>query len=203
MVGLCFAPPAIPPFVHLRNSSFNPDELIWTALHSGDTLIALQTLLSSYEDGHRQPSCEALYKTFLQMILQVKEVWIVLDALDECNARTGSPSEGLLSWMKDFQSSYRKNVHLLVTSRQERDIESIISKFARMDDIIPIQSDLITDDIRAYVRRRVTKGDGLKRWYSEPDIQKNTPEGHKWTQGVRSVGSRTSQVLTAYPATVC
>jgi mRNA degradation ribonuclease J1/J2 len=103
------------------------------------------------------------------MIEQVKEVWIVLDALDECRTRKGSPTEGLLSWIRDL-SSKQRNVHLLVTSRPEHDIQSTISEFAHNDDKVPIQGDLITEDIRAYVRTKVRQ-DGLKRWQSQPEVQ--------------------------------
>ena len=106
------------------------------------------------------------------MIEQVKEVWIVLDALDECRTRRGPPTKGLLSWIRDLLKSEQRNVHLLVTSRPEQDIESGVREFAHNDDIVPIQSDLITDDIRAYVRTRVREDEGLKRWRSRPDVQK-------------------------------
>jgi hypothetical protein len=36
---------------------------------------------------------------------------------------------------------------------------------------VPIQSDLICDDINAYIRTRVREGDGLKRWRNQQDVQ--------------------------------
>jgi hypothetical protein len=35
---------------------------------------------------------------------------------------------------------------------------------------VPIQSDLIEDDIRSYVYTRVKTGDWLKRWRSRTDV---------------------------------
>jgi hypothetical protein len=105
------------------------------------------------------------------MIEQVKEVWIVLDALDECRTRKGPPTEGLLSWISYLLSSEQRNVHLLVTSRPEQDINSKVSEFACNDDIVRIRSDLITNDINAYVRTRVRQSEGLKRWRSRPEVQ--------------------------------
>jgi hypothetical protein len=58
-----------------------------------------------------------------------------------------------------------------VTSRPEPDIKSEVSEWARDDDIVPIQSDLITDDIRAYVHTRIREDNGLKRWRSQPEVQ--------------------------------
>ena len=136
----------------------------------GDTLKELDSLYSSCEDGRRQPPCESLYKTFLRMIEQIKDVWIVLDALDECRTRQGPSTEGLLLWIRDLLSSEQRNVHLLVTSRPEQDITSMISQFA-CKDIVPIQSNLITDDIRAYVHTRVRQRAEFKRWRSHPEVQ--------------------------------
>jgi len=105
------------------------------------------------------------------MIEQVKEVWLVLDALDECHTRKGPSTEGLLSWIKDILDSEQRNVHLLITSRPEPDIEFGIRKFAYNNDIVPIQSSLISDDIRAYVRARVREENGLERWRSQLEVQ--------------------------------
>jgi hypothetical protein len=131
----------------------------------------LESLFSSCGDGRQQPTSELLLKTILHMIVQVKEVWIVLDALDECNTRRGPPTEGLLSWIREVLNSKERNVHLLVTSRPEYDIQSEILEFANNDDILPIQTSLITDDIRAYVRTRVMEENGLKRWRVQPEVQ--------------------------------
>lgn len=136
----------------------------------GDTSKELDSLYSSCEDGRRQPPCESLCKTFLRMIEQIKDVWIVLDALDECRTRQGPSTEGLLLWIRDLLTSEQRDVHLLVTSRPEQDITSTISEFA-CKDIVPIQSNLITDDIRAYVHTRVRQRAEFKRWRSHPEVQ--------------------------------
>lgn len=136
-----------------------------------ETSQQLDTLFSSCEDGRRQPTCRLLCEAFLHMIEQVKEVWLVLDALDECCTRKGPLTEGLLSWIKEVLNSEQRNVHLLVTSRLEQDIESEIMEFAHIDDVVPIQSSLITNDIRAYVRTRVREDNRLKRWRSQPEVQ--------------------------------
>ncbi|KAF2186074.1 purine and uridine phosphorylase [Zopfia rhizophila CBS 207.26] len=136
-----------------------------------DTWKQLDSLFSSCEAGRRQPSCESFCKVFLYMIGYSKEVWIVLDALDECRTRRGPPTKGLLSWMRDLLSSEGRNVHLLVTSRPEQDIESELGKWPYDNDIVPIEGDSVTDDIRAYVHTRVRNSEGLKRWQSRPNVQ--------------------------------
>jgi hypothetical protein len=136
-----------------------------------ETTQELDTLFSSCENGRQQPTSALLYKVLLHMIEQVNEVWLVLDALDECRTRKGPSTEGLLSWIREVLDSSQRNVHLLVTSRPEQDIKSGIMEFAHSDDIVPIQSSLITDDIRAYVHTRVREDNSLKRWRSHPEVQ--------------------------------
>ena len=47
----------------------------------------LNTLFISCDEGHRQPTSESLYSLFFRMLELTEEVWIVLDALDECRTR--------------------------------------------------------------------------------------------------------------------
>jgi Cdc6-like AAA superfamily ATPase len=136
-----------------------------------DTQELLDALFSACDDGRGQPSCESLCKVLLQMIGRTKEVWIILDALDECNTRKGRSTEGLLSWVRELINSEQRNVHLLVTGRPEQDIQSTLGSLARKKCTISVQSDLVSDDIRAYVHTRVRNGDGLKRWRNHPDVQ--------------------------------
>ncbi|KAF2726518.1 hypothetical protein EJ04DRAFT_571199 [Polyplosphaeria fusca] len=48
---------------------------------------SLDTLFSSSENGQRQPSAHALLETLRSMIHELPQVYIVLDALDECAQR--------------------------------------------------------------------------------------------------------------------
>lgn len=105
------------------------------------------------------------------MLQQVGEVWIILDALDECHTRRGKRTEGTLSWMRDLLSSDKKNVHVLVTSRAEQDIASEISEWALDADIVPMNGQGVVDDIHAYIHTRIREDDDLKRWRSRPDVQ--------------------------------
>jgi hypothetical protein len=136
-----------------------------------DTQKLLDSLFSSCDNGRSQPTCKSLCKVFSQMMNQAKEIYIVLDALDECHTRKGPISEGLLAWIQSLLDLEQRNVHLLVTSRPEHDIELVLRKVAQSDeDIVPIQSNLIEDDIRSYVHTRVRTSDGLKRWRYRPDV---------------------------------
>ncbi|KAF3917219.1 hypothetical protein ABW20_dc0108227 [Dactylellina cionopaga] len=133
----------------------------------------LESLYSSCKTQHRQPTSRSLCETFLQMVTQVKEVWLVLDALDECRKEE---RRDLVRWMEKVLKSEQGNVHLLVTSRQESDIETGIMKFAHKNDIIPIRERLVANDIRAYIHTRVKKDTGFKRWRSRPEVQSEIEE---------------------------
>lgn len=147
--------------------------LIHQLAHKQDAALKdLESLFSTHRNGRSQPSREELCTVFIQMIKQCDEVWIVLDALDECSTRKGHQTEGLLSWMKDLVMSRPTNIHMIVTSRLQGDIESEIPRWAGRQAIFSIQNDSALDDIRQYVRRRVLQGEGFRRWHSRPDVQK-------------------------------
>jgi hypothetical protein len=136
------------------------------------TQIFLDALFTSCASGQSQLSCQSLCKALTQMIEQAGEVWVVLDALDECRTRAGSETQGLLKWIAAFLNCNQNNVHLLVTSRPEQDIFSRLNEIAPEGEaIVPIQSDLVKDDIETYVKAKVRHGDGLKRWRYRPDVQ--------------------------------
>jgi hypothetical protein len=105
------------------------------------------------------------------MVQEVGQVWVVLDALDECTTRKNLETGGIVSWIKQFLDFPESTVHLLATSRAEQDLDFDINKWARKEDIIAIGSRLVSDDIEAYVRTMVREHECLERWHQQPDIQ--------------------------------
>lgn len=145
---------------------------IYQAFHDDEkSSQPLYSLLSSCKEGQRQPTTEELCNVFYEMLSRIGEVWIVLDALDECSTRKGPATSGVLSWIREILDTEQRNVHLLATSRPEQDIESEMTEFLQKDDIIAIKSGLISDDIRAYIHARVREDSGLKRWRSYAEVQ--------------------------------
>lgn len=138
---------------------------------------SLDTLLLSFKDGNTKPSCESLCKVLSQMLERTEEVWIVLDALDECYERKGHRTKGLLSWIQDLANSEQLDVHILVTSRPEQDIQLGLSSLVTEKDRIHIQNDLVSEDILAYIRVKVREGEGLERWQGYPEVQDEIEEG--------------------------
>lgn len=102
-----------------------------------------------------------------------QEVWVVIDALDECSTRKDSNTQGLIAWIKTMVSSNLDNLHLLVTSREEDDIRSGLKDLSGEGEFIPIEGKGLEMDIKAYVEAKVTHSDELKRWRKMPEVQQN------------------------------
>ncbi|KAH8797815.1 Pfs, NACHT and ankyrin domain protein [Xylogone sp. PMI_703] len=126
----------------------------------------LDTLFSQCEDGRRQPTTESLVTTFQHMMNYVKEIQVVIDALDECKTR-----RDLLLWMEQFSNSKNTNFQLLATSRAEAEIESELKRWLHQDNFVSIQQDPVNSDIRAYVHKRLREDREFERWRSAPSVQ--------------------------------
>ncbi|KAL1598065.1 hypothetical protein SLS59_007075 [Nothophoma quercina] len=125
---------------------------------------AIDALYSSCEDG-RTPSLDALLEAIQQVTQQLTHVYIVIDALDECTLRTDLMNSltAVIGWRLD-------SVHLLMTSRKERDIESSLETCLSEKDLICLQRDAVDNDIQRYVRERLSGDRKLATWNKDPII---------------------------------
>lgn len=132
-----------------------------------------QELLIDLFNNHayhaKQPTLQQLTDVFKQMLTYSDEIWIVLDALDECEKV--SETKWLLSWMQDLMTSPPANMHLLATSRLLEDMKSNISSWAGTNPFLSIQNSSAMKDISSYIRKRVLEDEGFRRWRSQPDVQ--------------------------------
>lgn len=136
----------------------------------------LDSLYSSCGCGAFQPDVKSLDATFRSTIRQIRQIWIVFDALDESPRIRSSKTDNLLPWITSLVNSKDTNVHLLVTSRPEQYIKSEIKSWAKDEDIIPMRSERISEDIGHYVETRVKQYNGLRRWRKRPAIQNEIME---------------------------
>jgi hypothetical protein len=118
----------------------------------------LAALCSSYAEKG-QPSLDALLQITRQTIQELSQVYIMLDALDECTQRAE-----LMEILEIIAGWKLKNVHLIMTSRRERDIESTLQAFIEPQDSICLQSEIVDKDIQQYVRQRLSDDKGLHKW---------------------------------------
>ena len=126
----------------------------------------VDVLFSSCECGRRQPSLRALLEVLELMLREFACVYIVLDALDECTQR--SELMGMLETVAGWQLN---NVHLLLTSRKERDIESSLESFVVEEDTVCLQRDVVDKDIERYVQQRLSNDKNLAKWNTDSAVR--------------------------------
>jgi hypothetical protein len=110
------------------------------------------------------PQFESLVSTLQHLISGFPEIYVIIDALDEC-----TEVEKLLRMAQTLSNWGISGLHLLVTSRPEKVIKDVLLQ----PDIcnIPMDKVLENEDIRAHVRAQVRIDPSLKRWSSKPEIQ--------------------------------
>jgi hypothetical protein len=89
-------------------------------------------------------------------------VFLLIDALDECNER-----DELLSTL-NLIAGWRLGMHILVTSRRESDIVETLSQIGPNN--VSIQSTLVNNDIRAYVQERLNNDPKLRRHWKKNEL---------------------------------
>ena len=125
----------------------------------------LNSLYNDCDKGNRQPLHDSLLLTFKQMLRPFSEIFLVIDALDECSDR-----EHLLQILIAIVGWDFENFHILVTSRLEQDLRTAIDNLNGHKEI-RIQSQVINEDIRAYVHDRLHMDPTLQRWRRSANIQ--------------------------------
>lgn len=113
------------------------------------TSAPLESLFSSCTNGNRQPTVSDLQNTLVKMIEEFDQVFLILDALDECN-----DLDKLMESIQKIAGSDLKMLHVLATSRMEGEIKDGFSKLTD-EQTIRIESDVIDPDIRAYIYTRL------------------------------------------------
>ncbi|CEO59716.1 hypothetical protein PMG11_04381 [Penicillium brasilianum] len=131
-----------------------------------DSRKELDRLFASCEDGCRQPACEILSTTFMQMLGYIGSIQIIIDALDECKTRTE-----LLPWMENLTRAGHTGLQLLATSRKEADIESHLRGWLDPRDVVPVQTNSVNHDIRAYIHHHLQYHPHFERWHRNQGVR--------------------------------
>ena len=126
----------------------------------GGVPAVLTKLYHSCHDGGAQPSVESLQATLLLILEAFNDVYIVLDALDECAER-----KDVLKWIKQTTCWRRSKLHLMATSRPEEDI----AKHLRLldPDHVYIKQDLVSRDVERYIDSTIDGEDSFEQWGDE------------------------------------
>ncbi len=132
---------------------------------------ALSSLYSAHKRGSEQPTNDSLIECLKNMLTKAgqKQIYFVIDALDECSNDLGIPSsrEKVLNLVKELVGLRHQNLRLCVTSRPEFDIRTTLEPLATQQVSLQKESGQkqdIIDYVTAVVRRSDQK---MKRWRDE------------------------------------
>jgi len=131
--------------------------LFQAALQANDILHDLERLYQKCSSGQQQPVEDTLHSLLRDAMVRPGLKYIILDALDECTDR-----EELLAFIRDPAASKLRALHIMATSRREKDIDDELNPVA--DHKINIQSAIVDEDIRVYIRDRLATDTKLKKW---------------------------------------
>jgi hypothetical protein len=94
----------------------------------------------------------------LRLIIQeFHHAYVIVDALDECTERNAVLE--VIQKIVDWQS---KTLHILMTSRKEREIEDLL--IAQCWQAVAIEESVVASDIEVHVRERLQNDVKLKKW---------------------------------------
>jgi hypothetical protein len=121
---------------------------------------SLQSLYNGYQHG--QPPTADLRKALQSVLKLPGQTFIIADALDECPSN-GTERVELCELLTEFSRWALPNLHILVTSRREPDINEALSTLVTFPPIY-IQSEQVDADIRLHVRTKLANDPRLKKW---------------------------------------
>jgi ankyrin repeat domain-containing protein 50 len=124
----------------------------------------LKMLYKDCIKGQQRAATDKLNAMLSLVVKDLEDVFIVIDALDEC-AKIGERGE-LLTLIKDIHAWSLSKVHLLLTSRPEPDIKAVLMPLVGSQ-AIPIQGSEVDSDINLHIRSQLLTDPKLKKWPNE------------------------------------
>lgn len=116
--------------------------------------------------SNETPSTDLLVETFRSSVSRFSRVDIVIDALDEVenisNLRT------LLGWITATARSSEGRIRLIVTSRNDDEIESSLYN---VGETVTMTEDVVKNDIAKYVEKQIDENPDLRRWKKSTKAQ--------------------------------
>ena len=130
----------------------------------------LSSRYSKHGNGTRQPSQEVLIKCLNDMLKFPRqgELYIVVDALDECPSFSGypTPRERVLAILRELVVLRLPHVHFCFTSRPEVDIRSVMQDLA-VYNVSLHEQDGQNQDISDYIKSVFSSDSRIRRWKEE------------------------------------
>ena len=138
----------------------------------------LSSRYSTHGNGTRQPSEELLMECLKDMLKfpGQGEIYIVVDALDECPTFPGypTPREQVLAILRELVILRLPHIHFCFTSRPEVDIQKAI-KDLTVHNVSLHEQDGQNRDISDYIKFVFSSDPQIQRWTEEDNqLAKNT-----------------------------
>lgn len=130
----------------------------------GSTPATLRKIYEKHEGRGTRPSIEETLSVLRDVTASYTTVFIVIDALDECQEDDGQRSK-FLSQIKDLQS--QRGIKLLATSRHILDIE------AEFEGSPSVEILAVDDDVRRFVEGRISRSRFVRQSPELADEAKN------------------------------
>jgi NACHT domain-containing protein len=122
----------------------------------------VQSIFDSLKEK-QHPSLDDLLSALQELIRSsisvLGGIYLVLDALDECSDRSE-----LLRIIGEFRTWNLLDLHILMTSRREIEIEDALMSFMDTADFLCLQTQVVNGDITLYVRERLSNDRKLRKW---------------------------------------
>lgn len=128
-------------------------------LSSSPLLDTLTGLWKVHKTAGSDPGLDELTKVLDAVIDSIEgQVFLVLDALDECPFPADGPDvpdrKDLLVHICDLSEKHRKNLHILSTSRNETDIKKALGLYPSIN-----IEEFVEGDVRTFVKGAIKSGD--------------------------------------------
>jgi hypothetical protein len=125
--------------------------------------IVPNTVVEIYERYQHSTPPVNVWNELLQSVAQAHgHTYIIVDALDECPAYFGERAR-LLGALEALKSYQIPNLHVLATSRKERDIERALLPLTTVPPF-SIRSTEVDKDIRSHIKAQLAKDEIMGRW---------------------------------------
>ncbi|THW34493.1 hypothetical protein D6D22_08589 [Aureobasidium pullulans] len=118
----------------------------------------LMSLVESRAQGSKRPQVEELITLFKEMVGELRDVVIILDALDEAREQLH-----LLEWIT---SASHEHCRFFLTSRWDSEIEEALDSWLSPNCTTTLEEERVDDDIKAYIHHRLRVESSLSRWKS-------------------------------------
>ena len=134
----------------------------------------METLFADCGEGRSEPTCKSLVQALRELSENFEEVYLILDALDEC-----AETRAAISLIEEVYGWHNPSLHILVTSREGVIIEKGFRRL--ITDQVHIQNVLVDADIRLFVRECLCSDPELSQWSQsiKAEIEKTLYEGSK------------------------